>query len=230
MGKENTKISILMLTYNAANYVLQSILSLKKCTADVEYELVVVDNNSKWLTKTVLRRLLKAGYIDKLYLNGRNDLFAGGNNLAAGMADADSEYFLLLNSDVKIKDKHWLVNLMNIHPSNGGISAYGAVLSEPKRADGYCLLIDKELYLKYKLDENFQWWWSVTKLEGEVLKENKEVVAVIEHESQIHHYGGKSGKGYKDAKGMNIEIEEVKAWFAHGAVRFIQKMDIPRND
>lgn len=137
------------------------------------------------------------------------------------MARSQSDYFLLLNSDIKIRSKRWLSDLLDIHPACGGISSYGAVLAEPRRADGYCLLINSELYKKYKLDEEFQWWWSVTKLQSMVLKENKRIVSVVHHENKLHHYGGKSGKGYRDAKGMNIDIEEVKKWFSMGKVEFI---------
>ena len=86
-------------------------------------------------------------------------------------------------------------------------------MKEPIRADGYCMLIDKYLYDKYQLDENFEWWWSVTKLESKVLKNGLPVRAVKEHEKLMHHFGGRSGKGYKDAKGMDISINEVLTWF-----------------
>lgn len=207
------KISILMLTYNAPLYVKKSVDSLRKKTKNIDYELIVVDNASKPLTKWILNCLKRQNKIDKLHFNEKNFLFAKGNNIASKFCSEDSDLILLLNSDVKIKADNWLEKLVAIHPKDGGISAYGAVLSEPVRADGYCMLIDKKLYEKYLLDENFAWWWSVTKLESLVLKENKEIIAVKNHEKYIHHYGGKSGKGFKNAAGMGINIEEVKKWF-----------------
>lgn len=206
------KVSILMLTHNAPFYVMKSINSLTK-TKNVDYELIVVDNASHCPTKFLLKMLQKKGRIDKLHFNKKNDLFAKGNNIASGFCSDDSDMILLLNSDVDIKSDNWLEKLIQIHPKDGGISAYGAVLSEPVRADGYCMLIDKYLYMKYQLDENFAWWWSVTKLESLVLKENKKIIAVENHEKYIHHYGGKSGNGFKNAAGIGIDIEEVKKWF-----------------
>lgn len=105
-----------------------------------------------------------------------------------------------------------------INGMSGSGGAYGAVLSEPIRADGYCLLINKELYAKYQLDENFQWWWSVTKLEAQILNEGGKIVAFKNHENMLHHFGGKSGQGYKDAKGMDISVKDVKEWFHKGCV------------
>lgn len=218
------KVSILMLTYNAPVYVWQTIKTLKK-TKGVDYELIVVDNNSKKLTKKLVQRLYNKSFIDKLFLNPENSLFAKGNNIASTYASKNSTHYLLLNSDIKINDENWLTKLISIHPTNGGISALGAVKSEPVRADGYCLLIDRDLYDKYKLDENFEWWWSVTKLESQVLQEGKEIIAVDNHEKLIHHYGGKSGKGFKDAKGMNIDIESVKSWFNHKHIKILDHIN-----
>lgn len=217
------KVSILMLTYNAPKYVKESILTLKENTKNIDYELIVLDNHSKFMTRRLLEKLEKKGFMDKLILSDKNLLFAKGNNVAFEAA-SDSEYIVLLNSDVKINSSNWLETLLKIHPKEGGISAFGAVDSEPIRADGYCLLIDKNLYEKYKLDETYEWWWGVTKLESMVLKEGKKIVAVRNHEEFIHHYGGKSGKGYKNAKGMDADRNEVKKWFDNNKVEIIDQL------
>lgn len=212
------KVSILMLTYNAPRYVKKSIVSLKKLTKNSNYELIVVDNASKHPTIRTLYKLKSQGLIDKLYYNSQNDLFAKGNNIAARLASEDSDYYLLLNSDVEIKSSDWLDKLIELMPKEGGIVSFGAVQSEPKRADGYCMMINADLYNKYKLDEHFQWWWGVTKLESQVLKEGKKVIAIDNHEEYIHHFGGKSGKGFSDATGMDVNMDEVKKWFEDGNV------------
>lgn len=208
------KISILMLTYNAPFYVFNSIINVHKTKKVTEnLELIVLDNSSKIITKLILKILKKLNFIDKLILNPQNDYFAKGNNLASKHASDDTTHYLLLNSDIKINNINCFNRLSKIHPKKGGISAFGAVLSEPKRADGYCMLIDKDLYDKFQLDENFEWWWSVTKIQSQVLSSGFKIIAVRNHEEYIHHYGGKSGKGYEDAKGMDIDIETVKGWF-----------------
>lgn len=210
-----------MLTYNAPRYVKKSIVSLKKLTSNQNYELIVVDNDSKHPTVRTLYKLKSRGLVDKLYYNSNNDLFAKGNNIAARLASEDSDYYLLLNSDVEIKSPDWLDKLIELMPEEGGIASFGAVQSAPKRADGYCMMINADLYNKYKLDEHFQWWWGVTKLESQVLKEGKKVIAVDDHEEYIHHFGGKSGKGFSDATGMDIDMDEVKKWFEDGDVKII---------
>lgn len=203
-----------MLTYNAPLYVYKSIKTLQMTKKDgFEYELIVVDNCSKWITRKLLQFLKKTNRIDKLKMNDRNELFARGNNIASALAASDTTHYLLLNSDIKINSELWLKKLSDIFPCQGGIAALGAVQTDPIRADGYCLLINKWLYDKYKLDEEFEWWWSITKLESQILREGLPIYAVANHENLLHHYGGKSGKGFKDAKGMDIKITEVMKWF-----------------
>lgn len=217
------KVSILMLTHNAPKYVYQSIKSLTK-TINVDYELIVVDNASNFINKILISWLSKKGYIDKVHFNSYNSLFAKGNNLAGKLASEDSDYFLLLNSDIQINNPLWLSRLLEVHPAGGGISSYGAVMKAPIRADGFCMLINKNLYLKYGLDENFAWWWSVTKLQSEILKEGKKILAVKCHEEYIHHFGGKSGKGFKDAAGMDVKLDEVKTWFNKGSIEVLESL------
>ena len=105
------------------------------------------------------------------------------------------------------------MNLVKWHTI--GVTSYGMV-TNPARADGYCYLVDASLYNRFPLDESHQWWWSITKQQAEISK-IAEIQAYRNHEKWLHHYGGKSGKDYKAAKGMNIEIGEVMTWFSAGA-------------
>ncbi|MDD3362871.1 MAG: glycosyltransferase [Hespellia sp.] len=212
------KVSILMLTYNAPSYVYKSIRTLQM-TKDVDYELIVVDNHSKLPTRLILKILSRMGRINKLILNKHNALFAGGNNIAAAHARSDSNYYLLLNSDIQINSSDWLSKLIELN--EGGISSFGIVENEPYRVDGYCMLIESNLYNKFKLDENFQWWWSVTKLQAQVLNDGYRIRGLKDHEHYIHHFGGKSGQGFKDAKGMDVDMNSVLNWFEKGTVEFL---------
>lgn len=216
------KISILMLTHNAPRYVLKSIRTLKKMTVGVDYELIVIDNASHFPTRLLLKHLSKKGYIEKIQYNTQNVFFAKGNNQACDLASTDSEYFLLLNSDVKICSPDWLTTLLSVHPKEGGISSFGAVMSEPVRADGYCMLINQEIYNKFRLDEQYEWFWSVTQLESQTLHEGYRVRAVANHEKYLHHYGQKSGRAYKSAAGMDTKLEEVKKWFSDVCIEVIE--------
>jgi hypothetical protein len=199
-----------MLTHNAPKFVWISITSLRKNTDYENYELVVVDNASKIPTRVIVWLLKKLGHIDSVAMVSYNSLFAKGNNIAAAIAASDSDKFLLLNSDVKINHRDWLTNLLDMHTE--GISSYG-IVEEPLRVDGYCYLIDAELYKKHPLDEQHEWWWSITKQQALLLNEGYNVVGLREHEHYLHHYGGKSGSDFKRAKGMKVSPEDVEQWF-----------------
>lgn len=65
-------ISILMLTYNAPFYVFISIMGVHKAKKKMdELELIVLDNNSKFQTKILLKILKKLKLIDTLVLNSK---------------------------------------------------------------------------------------------------------------------------------------------------------------
>lgn len=188
-------ISILILTHNATYYVFKTLYTLRK-TAGVDYEVVVVDNDS-WLgLKLLLPILLRKKWINQLFLLNRNAYFAEGNNIASRLARPNSTHFLLLNSDVEIRRPDWLAVLLANHEY--GITSYGVSAKDnTPRVDGYCFLIDKSLYLKYQLDESFPWGGSISKLQAQVLDEGHTVKGYANHNLFLYHYGRKSGKAYK---------------------------------
>lgn len=109
----NDLTSIIILVHNAPKYVLKTFLSLQK-TKNSNYESIVVDNKSGLFTKLLLKLLFKLKYIDKLYYSKENLFFAKGNNFGTTLASKDSNYYLLLNSDVKIINPNWLELLLKI--------------------------------------------------------------------------------------------------------------------
>jgi hypothetical protein len=188
-------------------------------TVGVDYEVICVDNKSGQLTRWLLVLCHQVGWIHKLCLLNYNSLFAGGNNIAARLAASDSRYFLLLNSDVQIMRADWLSRLLSEHRT--GATSLGVVVSNRfipiPRLDGYCLLVDRELYEKFGLDESrFQWWWAVTRLQAELLADGKCVRGFAEHQEYLRHFGGKSGSDFATAKGMDTEVKEVLSWFPNG--------------
>ena len=209
---QNPLVSIVILVYNAPLLTLQTLLTLKR-TKNVDYEVVVVDNASNIITKLVLQFLFRHNYIDKLVTSDENTFFAKGNNIGTSYADEKSRYYLLLNSDIKIIDPDWLYLMVKEHQY--GISSIG-ICDKDKltaRCDGYCFLIDKDLYDKYKLDENYKWWYGITKLQVQVLSQKDCFVGGCEDDSTlIKHYWGGSGKAYKKVL-KRLPHEDLESWF-----------------
>lgn len=219
-------ISILILTYNAPMYVKETLETLHRVTNPEDLdkcEIIVWDNNSNKETKDIILELHTKKMIDKYHFSKTNLLFAGGNNEAAKLANPNSKYYLLLNSDIRIKNKNWLSYLFQEMRKNNlaGIS-YG-FCKNPNRCDGYCFLIEKELYDKYQLDTEYQWWWGVTKLQAEILKTGRNLMAIYHHNHILYHYGGKSGYTYMDAKGMSTKITDIVRWFSNSTGKLFTK-------
>jgi GT2 family glycosyltransferase len=222
-ASERPLVSLVVVTHGAFSYVRRLLRSLKR-TRGVPYELVIVDNRSPSLLRAYLALAAIRGRVQRLCLLERNTLFAPANNIGAAATNRSSRYLLLLNSDTEVRDPRWLARLLELHER--GATSYGFVKSGPvPRADGYCLLIDRDLYLTYGLDEEFEWFWSVTKLQAELLKAGFAVRAVRQHDHLLYHFGGgSSGRDVtRQAKGMRVPRKEVAGWFAGHSVEVIDR-------
>lgn len=214
--------SIIMLVHNAVEYTRNTIETLQGTKG--EWELIVVDNASDQKTRKMLYKMYEMKKINKLLMLDENTLFAKGNNLGSKLCAQNSEKILLLNSDIDIRNKEWLCEMENQYEK--GIFTLGVCENEPHvRVDGYCFMIDKDLYEKYLLDENYEWWWSITKLQAQVLQAGYPVKGVKKCTNFIFHYGGMSGKDFKNAKGMEIEFKKVKDWFGDKNIEIIEEID-----
>ncbi|WP_020531132.1 glycosyltransferase family 2 protein [Flexithrix dorotheae] len=91
-------ISIITINYNQVEVTLEFLASLK-CSNYSNFEVIVVDNNSKVNPTKIIQEL----YPDVMVLvNAENLGFAGGNN--TGINIAKGEYILLINNDTEITE------------------------------------------------------------------------------------------------------------------------------
>ena len=216
------EVSIVVVAHDAPRYVLKLFRSLKR-TAGARYEVVVVDNRSRLPTRLLLIGLALLGRIQRLCLLDRNTLFAEGNNIGVAAASRRAPLVLLLNSDVEVRDPGWLRRLLDAHER--GVTSLGYVDTGPvPRADGYCLLIDRDLFEAEGLDEGFEWWWGITKLQAHVMRTGHPVRAVADHDDLLLHFGGKSGSGFEGAAGMTTTPDDVRGWFAGGQVEVLDRL------
>jgi glycosyltransferase involved in cell wall biosynthesis len=219
-------IAIVMLCHNAPEYCRQAITSIKSRTSE-PHSLIVVDNASDTPTRRLLQDLFAQKAIDRLLFSRDNLFFAAGNNLAVRCCPAQATHVLLVNSDVEVRADCWLRALMSVHEP--GITGLGVANGVFSRAEGYCLLVDRFLYERFWLDESMPWWWSVTKLQSEVLKANYSVKAVKRHENLLHHFGGKSGPIQRylseGESGFRTSLREVKQWFEGRTIKLIGEIE-----
>ena len=93
------KISIVNVTYNSAREIEQLIHSIFKTVKDVDYELLIVDNNSK---DDTVSRIKNISDQIKIISNDSNVGFANANNQAFKIATGD--FILILNPDILLTE------------------------------------------------------------------------------------------------------------------------------
>lgn len=87
-------VSIILVNYNTADLLLACINSIIEKTQEIEYEIIVVDNDSVDESVALVRSRFP---IVKVIANGENVGFGRANNI--GVATAKGEYLWFLNSD-----------------------------------------------------------------------------------------------------------------------------------
>ncbi|GFZ33515.1 hypothetical protein CSC2_40410 [Clostridium zeae] len=117
---ETHKTSIIILTYNNIEYTKKCIDSIRKFADHLDYEIIVIDNNSSDETKD----WLKSCDDIRCIFNESNMGFPKGCNQGINIATGDS--VLLLNNDVIVTPR-WLNNLSLALWSNESVGAVGAV-------------------------------------------------------------------------------------------------------
>jgi len=130
------KVSIVIVSYNVRQLLVQCIDSVRKALAGLDGEIVVVDNCSKDDTQVYL----ETNYPDvRLLANQENVGFARANNQA--IRQSDSDYVLLLNPDTLVNENtiREAIAFMDAHPEAGGagvrmLTREGTPAPESRRA------------------------------------------------------------------------------------------------
>jgi len=155
------KVSIAIVTYNAAEFVRKCLESIRRQTR-VAHEVLVVDNASGPETRGYLD---STGWI-RLISNGENRLWCPATNQALAAAHPDSKYFLLLNSDVEVIRPDWLERLIAILESGARVGITGTQHNYRPlgptfgAVDGHCFMVRRELWDDPEigpLDERYPW-------------------------------------------------------------------------
>lgn len=92
-------LSIVIVTYNSANVIEETILSIRKNLISIEYEILVVDNNSSDNTLGILAKYENDKFT--VIKSKTNMGFAKANNIA--FQKCLGNYILILNPDVVFK-------------------------------------------------------------------------------------------------------------------------------
>lgn len=117
------KLSIIFVLYNAREVIETALDAVLASQVRFEYEIIIVDNASPDDSVTFIEQkyLSNSSIASKIKLikNPSNSGFGIGNNI--GMAQAQGEYILLLNTDTKVEPNNLqiMVEFMESHPGVG---------------------------------------------------------------------------------------------------------------
>ena len=109
-------LSIIIVNWNVKHYLERCLLSIIKNTSNLDYEIIVIDNDS---TRDDSKKFLadfKAEANMKIILNNQNLGFAKANN--QGIKQAQGEYILLLNPDTEIIKEGSLAKAVELMKKN----------------------------------------------------------------------------------------------------------------
>jgi len=123
-------VSIVVLNYNTAALLEKFIPRIQESAYD-NFEIVVIDNASSDNSRAVIEEK----FPDVRLISHESNLgFAEGYN--QGLAQLDSEYWLLLNSDVEVHP-NWLQPMMDLMQSNENIAAVGPKILDYFKKDHF---------------------------------------------------------------------------------------------
>ena len=114
------KVSIIILNFKSLDYIEDCIKSIKKYCNDVNYEIIVANNDNEYENFSNFEKKYPTV---KCIQNDGNWGFSNGCNLGASIASG--EYFLFLNPDTKLIENQTIssmVNYMDQNKSTGAIS------------------------------------------------------------------------------------------------------------
>jgi GT2 family glycosyltransferase len=117
MNSRTNQVAVILVNYNSSQYTLDCIKSIQeKTSGNLRYQVIVVDNNSKW------DEFLKLGPLHgqsgvTIFRSKINMGFSGAN--MAGVQLADAEYYYFLNNDCLLLNDvlSILLGFMEVNPA-----------------------------------------------------------------------------------------------------------------
>lgn len=148
---EKPLVSILLLTFNKAEYTLQCLETIKANT-NVPYEIIIVDNSSTDFTPALLERIKNA----KIIMNKENMGFLRGCN--QGALHTKGNYILFLNNDTQLLPQT-ISKLISTIESDKKIGCVGGKLIYPDgklQEAGYIIWKDGTTFAYGRGDDPFK--------------------------------------------------------------------------
>lgn len=112
------RLAIVILNWNGAEMLRRYLPSVLRCSSEPGVQVLVADNNSTDNSLEVMAQEFPGVPVIRL---DRNYGFAEGYNQA--LRQVDAEFYLLLNSDVEIRQPHWLLPMLDYMDGHPDVAA-----------------------------------------------------------------------------------------------------------
>lgn len=122
-----TEVSYIVVTYNSQNHIAKCIESILN-QSHKNFEIVIVDNDSKDDTRTILQSLTDKNNNIKLILNSENTGY--GNAIMSGFENSRGDFLAILNAD-SFLEKEWAENMLKGFRSDDDIMSASGVVFFP---------------------------------------------------------------------------------------------------
>lgn len=227
-------VSIVILNYQHPEIINICLRSLEM-TDGVEYETIVVDNGSDPHVVDALRQHKAEGRITTLVESPINTWFSEGNNIGFRNSNPNSEYVLLLNSDVGIVAPNWLTKMLDwmngtidykpsvwdlhtVTPSPGpkDIISFGwsfdpQVIPSSCRPEGWCCMFRRNVF--QEMSPDFPFYYGFEEMIGNVVRAGARCGVLWHYQPYLVHREGGS-EGSKIAHQIvNTRTPDIPGWF-----------------
>jgi len=229
----NPTVSIVILNHQHPEVIDVCLRSLDRFETGVAYEVVVVDNGSEPAVVEELRQHRDAGRITTLVENPVNSMFSEGNNIGVRHTNPESEFILLLNSDVAMIREDWLTKLLGwmdgtteyrptvwafnpTKPSPGPrdiVSAgwsHDINVSGRVRPEGWCCLFRRTVWRD--LSPDFPWHYGFEEAVTLSVRAGARCGVLFNYAPFMVHREGGSGKEH-EAEIVMARQPDLTAWF-----------------
>lgn len=202
---------------------------------DVDYEVVVVDNGSDDDTVAELTQHQVEGRIDTLVLEKENHYFSEGNNIGVRNTNPESQFILLLNSDVGFLRGDWLRKQLDWMEGTAEYrpSVWGLAPTVPKkcrrdivsigwthdvnvqpgrvRPEGWCCLIRREWWREMSTD--FPFHYGFEEMVASAVREGAKIGVLSQYAKYLVHREGGSGRSRIPI--VEKRTPDIGGWFAN---------------
>lgn len=133
MKDQSIEVSVIIVNYNTDKLTLQAVNSIYNYCKSNIFEIIVIDNNSKFTNLNTELALLPNTYFYKLE---KNIGFGKANNF--GYKLSKGRYVFLLNSDAYLIDENTIPTFINYLEKNNNVAIVGGNLITPDGKPNIC--------------------------------------------------------------------------------------------